>query len=164
MKKSKLVRLGLLAATSLVVMACDDNQPQEIRHCVNEQGVVVDESFCAPLDNPDGGDPSDSGLTVATDDAGNPIVVPRTTVVVPDGPPVFLFYHWYYGGGYTRPLAPGTRIIINGRGYGSWRPSPGRVYVSPRGGSWSLGGGGSSIGRGGFGGTGRGFSGGGVGS
>lgn len=158
MKKSKCVTLGLLAATSLVVMACDDQPAQEIRHCVNEQGVVVDESFCAPLDNPDAGD--DGGYTVVNDDAGVPIVVPRQQS---SGVPVILFYHWYYGGGYVRPMAPGTRIIINGNGRGSWLPSPGRVYTSPRG--ISVGGSeGSGIGRGGFGGTGRGFSGGGHGS
>lgn len=155
MKKSKVVTLGLLAATALVVMACDDQPAQEIRHCVNEQGVVVDESLCAPLDDPDAGD---GGYTVADDDAGNPIVVPRQQS---SGVPVFLFYHWYYGGGYARPLVPGTRIIVNGSGYGSWRPSPGRVYTSPRGVSVGEGFHGSGIGRGGFGGTGRGFSGGG---
>ncbi len=155
MKKSQCVTLGLLAATAMVVMACDEQPTQEIRHCVNEQGVVVDESFCTLLDNPDAGD--DGGYTVATDDAGVPIVVPRQQS---SGVPVILFYHWYYGGGYVRPLAPGTRIIVNGNGYGSFRPSPGRIYTSPRGVSVGSGIGGSSIGKGGFGGTGRGFGGG----
>ena len=161
MKKSQSVKLGLLATVSLALMGCKD-PPKEVRHCVNEQGVVVDESLCALLDNPEAGDPSDAGLITATDEAGNPIIVPQPGA---SGLPPTVFYHWYYGGGYTRPLNPGTRIIINGNGRGYWRPAPGRIYVSPRGGSWSPGrGSGGSISKGGFGSTGRGFSGGGVGS
>lgn len=142
MKKSKLVTLGVLTIAALAAIGCDDDQPtEEVRHCVSPDGVVVEESMCNGL----GDDAGDAGVVQSTDDAGNVIYVPRTYI----GPNPILFYRWYYGG-YSRPLMPGTRIIINGNGYGRFTPSVGHVYSTP-----------STFGRGGFGATGRGFSGGG---
>jgi hypothetical protein len=48
-KSSKLVTLGLLALTA---MACDDQavSSDEVKHCVDNDGVVVDESMCNPAD------------------------------------------------------------------------------------------------------------------
>jgi hypothetical protein len=138
MKKSKLVALSLLAIASLA-MGCDDDQSnEEVKHCVNPDGVVVDESLCNGLGTEDG------GVVQSTDDAGNVVYVPRTYVY---GPNPIIFYRWYYGGGYTRPLMPGTRIITNGNGYGRFTPIVGHSYSSP-----------SVFSRGGFGSTGHSFS------
>jgi hypothetical protein len=107
MKKSKIITLGLLASTAL---ACDDPST-EVRHCVDNDGVVVDEAQCSPLD----------GGENTLDDAGVPIIVPHASTP-------HIYYRWYYGG-YREPLIPGTRIIItNG---GSFRPSVGHIYSSP---------------------------------
>lgn len=136
MRKTKLITLGILAATAI---ACDD-PPGDVKHCVNEDGVVVDESLCQPID--EGG----AGLT--TDDAGVPIVVhPGSGGMMGR----FLFYRWYYGG-FSRPMPMGTRIITGGNGYGTFRPDVSHSYSSP-----------SNFGKGGFGGVGRGFSAGGGG-
>jgi hypothetical protein len=143
MKKSKLVSLGLLTAVSLAVIACDDEQqpPQneEVKHCLNSDGLVVDESNCVV-------DDKDAGLVQATDDAGNVIYVPQTYYHGGGGGGPVIFYRWYYGGS-SRVVTPGTRLIINGNGYGRFTPSPGHSYSTP-----------STFGRGGFGATGRGFS------
>lgn len=138
MKRTGIITLGVLAVTAI---ACNEKSP-DIRHCVNEDGVVVDESLCHPLDATDAG--VDDAGTVTTDDAGIPIVVPPHSA----GNPV-IFYRWYYGG-YSRPLIPGERVIINGNGYGGFRPSIGHSYSSP-----------STFSRGGFGGAGHSFGGGG---
>lgn len=131
MRKTQIITLGILAATAI---ACDD-PPTDVRHCVNEDGVVVDEDLCHPLDD------NDAGATITTDDAGVP-VVPHYGGT---GGRI-LFYRWYYGG-YSSPMPRGTRIINNGVGIGSFRPDVGHSYSTP-----------SNFGKGGFGSVGRGFS------
>lgn len=101
MRKSSLA-VPLTILTAIAAGACDDDPPG-LQHCVNADGVVVDEANCA-----DAGDrPLDSN--------GNPI-------------PGRSGFFWYYGGG-TR-YYPGNRIIIGGGG--SYR-SGGGSYVSPGG-------------------------------
>jgi len=78
-RKSKTVTLTILAA--IAATACDD---PDIKHCVDENGVVQDENNC---NAPEGGAP-----------VGTP----------PPGAPVHI-YHWYYGG-YSSPQSPGTRV------------------------------------------------------
>lgn len=142
MRKTKLITLGILAATAI---ACDDPTDADqantapatdIRHCVNEDGVVVDEDLCHPLDD------NDAGIPTTTDDAGVPIVVHSGNGMMGR----MLFYRWYYGG-YSSPMPRGTRIINNGAGFGSFRPDVSHSYITP-----------SNFGRGGFGSVGRGFS------
>jgi hypothetical protein len=146
MRKTKIITLGILAATAI---ACDDppttDANTDIRHCVNEEGVVVDEALCKPLEDGVSNNLGvDSGVT--TDDAGVPIVVyPGNGGMIGR----LFFYRWYYGG-FSRPMPMGTRIINNGAGFGSFRPYVGHVYSTP-----------SNFGKGGFGSVGRGFSGGG---
>lgn len=146
MKKSKLVTLGLLALVATTV-ACDDtNSSEEVRHCLDKDGVVVDESLCTVNQ---AGDAGVVRMVQRTDSNGNIIYVPDTTVVMDNSPPV-VYYHWYYGG-WSRPMPRGTRVIVSGPGMtgGSFHPSVGHTYSTP-----------STFGRGGFGGTGRSFSGG----
>jgi len=129
MKKSKVITLGILALTAI---SCNENSDNtEVKHCVDNDGVVMDESVCNVSD--------DAGATSSFDENGNPIIIPRF------GAP-HVYYHWYYGGGYYHPLTPGTRIIVSPGGF---RPSIGHVYSSP-----------STFSRGGFGTTGHSFSGG----
>src|SRR5258708_22303266 len=85
MKKSKIITLGILALTAI---ACDDNNnTEEVRHCLDADGVVVDESLCA---SDDGG--------VSSNPLNHSVIIHR----------------WYYGG--SRVYTPGTRIIINSGG------------------------------------------------
>lgn len=139
MRKSRCVTLTILAA--FVATGCDDAISPDNKQCVDENGVVQDESHCATIGDID----PDAGVL---DDAG------QLTLPDPANPGHYYVPHfrWYYfgGGGYR---TPGTRIY--GGGY---RPSPGRSYSSPGGRSYSSPG---SIGRGGFGSTGHGFGGGG---
>jgi hypothetical protein len=101
MKKSRLITLGILAATA---MACDDdNTSEEVQHCVDADGVVVDEALCNP----------DAGAAINQDPN-----VPQHPVII---------YRWYYGG--SRVYTPGSRIIINSGG--GWAPSPGHSYSAP---------------------------------
>lgn len=75
------ITITMLAA--LAAAACDETQA-ELKHCVDENGVVQDESNCANLD---GGapDPQHPGTT----GGGH--------------------FFWYYGGSST-PVARGTRV------------------------------------------------------
>lgn len=139
LRRSKNVSLVLLAA--IAAAACDENKAQEeIKHCVDENGVVQEDSKChdAPVQPPTG---SDGGQPAPHSGGGGG------------------HFFWYYGGTRT-PVAPGGRV-----GGGSYAPSPGRTYSSPSSGGGSRGGSTSSpsIGRGGFGGTGAGHAGGGGG-
>lgn len=133
MRKTKLITLGILAATA---MACDEqanSSTEEAKHCVDSEGIVVDEALCRPLDG-------DGGSSVSIDDAGIPIVVsPANNNAAP-----IIFYRYYYGGSHI--YAPGTRIITSGGGW-SFRPSVGHSYSSP-----------STFSKGGFGSAGRSFS------
>ncbi|HVI41295.1 MAG TPA: hypothetical protein VM577_11605, partial [Anaerovoracaceae bacterium] len=92
MKKSKTVQLGLVAAIALA--ACDDNQHcvtdeegeqhcTEIKHCVTEDGTVVEDNKC---DRPGGSPDSYEG-------AGRP-------------------FRWFYGGTSGRIYSPGSRITV----------------------------------------------------
>jgi hypothetical protein len=129
MKKSKLITLSILAATAI---ACDDQNDvaSDVKHCVDNDGVVVDENQCDPA--------SDAGLESTLDDSGAPVMILHGNS--------HIFYHYYYGG-YTSPLTRGTRIIItNG---GGWHPTVGHIYSTP-----------STFSRGGFGSTGHSFGGG----
>jgi hypothetical protein len=75
LKRSKNVTLTILTAIALA--ACDD---QDIKHCVDENGVVQDETTCNPT----------------TDDGGvNPTYHPG--------------FRWYYGGTRST-WTPGTRV------------------------------------------------------
>lgn len=131
MKRSKAVTLTILAA--LVATGCDD-EVGDVKHCVDENDVVHEESFC----DPDGGDPDASVQVPVYDDHG---VITHYTYMPRS------HFHWYYinsgSGGHI--YSPGSKV----RG-GSYTPSIGRSYSPP-----------SSITRGGFGGLGHGFSGGG---
>lgn len=146
MKRSTNITLVLL--TAVAAAACDEQN--EIKHCVNEDGVVQEEEKCkdAPVTVPTG---SDGGVAHGSGGGGG-------------------HFFWYYGGGGSRtPVAPGGRVSG-----GSYSPSSGKTYApssgfsggGSKGGSvgGSHGGGNSpSVGRGGFGGTGGGHAGGGGG-
>lgn len=83
-KQSLAVPLTIL--TAIAAAACNDaNQEQGFQHCVDENGVVVDESNC-----------SDAGAA-RLDSQGNP--VPHSGFI------------WYYGG--TR-FSPGVRVYGGG--------------------------------------------------
>ena len=127
MKRSHKVYLTILPAIAL--MACEENntvpiQPanDEVKHCVDEDGGVVDESNC--------------DLDASVDNQNLP---PRPIAQYPVG----YRFRWYYGGTNGTVLAPGSRISG-----GSFEPSVGRVYSSP---STISRGGFGSIGRGGVG-------------
>ncbi len=77
LKRSRNVTLTILTAIALA--ACDE-QASEIKHCVDENGVVQEESNCNPT-APDGG-------VNSTYHPG---------------------FRWYYGG-YSSPQSPGTRV------------------------------------------------------
>lgn len=101
MRRSATITLTIL--TGIALAACDEPQ-EEIKHCVDENGVVQDEAVCA-----------DAG-------AEGP-----TGPIDPQHPHVgSTHFFWYYGGGYRAPLTPGTRVTG-----GSYTPSPGRVYSPP---------------------------------
>jgi hypothetical protein len=72
-RKSASIRLGLLLAVSALLVACDQEKPQE-RRCVDGDGQFVDEANCAGgvasgatagatggWDQPDGGSPAARG-------------------------------------------------------------------------------------------------------
>lgn len=135
--------ITLLILTAVAATACDEKSAadsnEDIKHCVDKDGVVQDESKCANVPDPphdhDGSAPHHAG---GGGHGG---------------------FFWYYGGG--RSISPGGRVTG-----GSYKPSVGRTYSPPsRAPSFSGGGGGGkstpSIGRGGFGGTGGGHAGGG---
>ena len=139
-KRTKSITLTILAAVAAT--ACDEkpaiSSDEDIKHCVDQDGVVQDESKCAGV--PDTHHDHDGSAPHHAGGGG---------------------HFWYYGGG--RSIAPGGRVTG-----GSYRPSPGRTYSPPSrapsfsGGGGKVGGGSSpSIGRGGFGGTGGGHAGGG---
>lgn len=90
----------MLAA--LAAAACDEQQT-ELKHCVDENGVVQDESNCT---NQDGGTPVSGNPTHPGSTGGG-------------------HFFWYYGGSST-PVTRGTRITG-----GSYTPSPGRSYSPP---------------------------------
>jgi len=124
MRKTKAITLTMLAA--IAAAACDENQvaSSEVKHCVDENGVVQDESNCAgvPERTPDGG-PID-----------------------PQHPYNGTHFFWFYGGGTT--YSPGTRITT-GSGGGSYTPSVGKSYSPPSISRGGFGGTGESFGGGG---------------
>lgn len=107
LRKTRSITLTLLAA--IAAAACDENQTatqENIKHCVDENGVVQDESNCANVpESHDGGTPVD-----------------------PQHPHNGGHFFWYYGG-VSSPRSPGTRITT-GSG-GSYTPSPGVKYSPP---------------------------------
>lgn len=100
-RKTKAITLTLL--TAIAVAACDE----DIKHCVDENGVVQDEKNCAASPT-DGGDLPDGGAI----NSSNPVPVH--------------FYRWYYGSGGGGVYSPGTRISG-----GSYTPAPGKAYSPP---------------------------------
>lgn len=125
MKRSKAVYLFILPAIAL--MACEDTPSatparDEVKHCVDENGSVVEELNC----DIDAAAPEQKDASA-----------PHTTTVYR--------YRWYYGGNMV--LSPGTRVSG-----GSFEPSIGRSYSSPstisRGGFGGIGRGGVSVGAG----------------
>ena len=146
MKRSLAIKLLLIP--TVIFTACDekdcsssdttsDSTAVEVKHCVNDEGTVVDDTHCKELHEVDGGE---------VDDAGNPVFVepappPNDDHTGSYGPPAprFYMYRWYYGG--TNVISPGTRV-----GGGSYSPRVGISYGSP-----------SVISRGGFGSIGRGI-------
>lgn len=81
MRKTKCITLTLLTTLAASLSGC--NESEEIKHCVDKDGVVVDENEC---NNPVASTPHVNGT---------PFIAP----------------HWYYGGGYTTPLVRGSRPI-----------------------------------------------------
>jgi len=140
-RRTKNISLVMLAA--IAAAACDEHQSQttppneDLKHCVDENGVVQDEEKCkdAPESHPMGPDGGPIASHPSSGGGGH--------------------FFWYYGGSGT-PIARGSRVSG-----GSYTPSTGRSYSPP-----STHGGGSSpsIGRGGFGGTGAGHGSGGGGT
>lgn len=82
MKKSQNIKLGIVTAVALA--ACN---PTEVKHCIDADGNVVEDSKCDPVNEPDGG----SSNTVP--------------------------FRWYYGGTGGRTYSPGTRIVTSGGSY-----------------------------------------------
>jgi hypothetical protein len=95
--------ISLIILTSIAAAACDETPPPntDIKHCVDENGVVQDESNCQAI-------PEDAG----THDPQHPH----------SSSPHFF---WYYGGG-GGVVSPGTRVTG-----GSFSPSPGKAYSPP---------------------------------
>lgn len=97
MRRTQLVTLTLL--TAIAATACDE----DLKHCVDENDVVQEETNC---NVPDGGTPVNTGTP------GTP------------GVPIHI-YHWYYGG-YSSPQSNGTRLSG-----GTYTPSAGKSYSPP---------------------------------
>lgn len=107
LRKTKTITLTMLAA--IAAAACEETKAttEDIKHCVDENGVVQDESNCA---------------TVPEHDAdGGPID--------PQHPHGGGHFFWYYGG-FSSPQSPGTRVT-SGTGGGSYTPSVGKSYSPP---------------------------------
>ncbi len=132
LRRTKNISLVMLAA--IAATACDETKSEnpnppndEVKHCVDENGVVQDESKCAgaPEHHPMGPDGGPIQSHPSSGGGGG-------------------HFFWYYGGAHT---TPGSRV-----GGGSYHPTPGKTYSPPS----SRGGSSPSIGRGGFGSTGAG--------
>jgi len=131
-RRTKNISLVMVAA--IAAAACDENQTQtanpnpneDLKHCVDENGVVQPEENCkdSPADHPMGPDGGPIASHPSSGGGGH--------------------FFWYYGGTGGRTVSPGTRVSG-----GSYTPSVGRSYSPPS--SYS-----PSIGRGGFGATGAG--------
>jgi hypothetical protein len=106
LRRTKEITLTILVA--IAAAACEESkQPvdEELKHCVDADGVVQDESKChdAPVQPPTG---SDGGPAHHSGGGGG-------------------HFFWYYGG--TRaPVAPGGRVSG-----GSHTPTPGKAYSPP---------------------------------
>ena len=106
LRRTKEITLVILAA--IAAAACEESKQAEedLKHCVDENGVVQDESKChdAPVQPPTG---SDGGPAHHSGGGGG------------HG------FFWYYGG--TRaPVSPGGKVTG-----GSYAPSPGKSYAPP---------------------------------
>lgn len=100
------IRIGFMGAFALLVMqGCEGCGDQVLAHCVDENGVVVDDGKC----DADAGDGAAGSLA----DGGEADAGPAPTVAH-----VFV-YRWWYGG--HTPI-------------GSTVPSAGGSYVHPAGG------------------------------
>lgn len=127
MKRSRVVTLTILLA--IIASACEEKQ-NDLKHCVDENGVVVEEKHCENASDaaPPYGPPqsSDGGThSTGTRSGGGG--------------------HFWYFGGHSAPVAPGGKVSG-----GSYTPSTGKSYSPP-----SVG-----VSRGGFGSTGAGHGGG----
>jgi len=127
LRRTKQISLVMVAA--IAAAACDENKTpspnDELKHCVDENGVVQDEEKCkdAPVQPPTG---SDGGPAQHSGGGGG-------------------HFFWYYGGSST-PVTRGTRVTG-----GSYAPSVGKSYSPPsigRGGFGSTGAGHGSTGGG----------------
>lgn len=100
-KRSLTVSLTIL--TIIAAAGCDEQQ-RELQHCVDGDGVVVDEDKCA-----------DAAVSAVapSDDAGTTHGIGRSG------------FYWFYGG--RSVLSPGTRVSS-----GSYSPGTGS-YSSPSG-------------------------------
>lgn len=105
LKRSKEITLTILVA--IAAAACKDDM--DSKHCVDENGVVQDDSNCT--NSPE---TLDGEAPMQSDGDGG--LIPRHA----GGGHFF----WYYGG--MRTASPGTRISG-----GSYTPSPGRSYSAP---------------------------------
>src|SRR5262245_19692051 len=104
MRRSKSIEITLLAAVAAAVQSCEPGKRTVVRHCVDEQGRVVDDDYCGP----------GTGAAGAAGDAS----APR--------------YHYWYGGytplgshvsgGSYRPPASGNfspRATVSRGGFGA---------------------------------------------
>ena len=121
MKKSNLVSLILISSLVPIITSCEPSN-EDVKHCVDENDVVVPEEECAKQEQINVERTNDAG--VQYDDAG----VAITPAVANHSR-----FRWYYGGLTVHPR--GTKISG-----GSHTPIIGKSYSSP-----------STISRGGFG-------------
>lgn len=123
MKKSHSIKLCIVTAIALA--ACNSDQHcvtdeegethcTEIKHCISEDGTVVDDNHC---EHPGGSPDSHAGS---------------------------MPFRWFYGGTGGRVYSPGAKIsTVTTNNGGSYSPGTGRSYSSPttisRGGFGSVG-------------------------
>ena len=102
MKRSTQVTAPLLAAAALSLLTgC---RRPEMQRCVDEQNHVVDDKLCANL-------PNQQGVQQQRPDGHGGFL------------PIFIPYHYYYGGW-------GGYGLGSQAGGGSYSPTPGRSYTS----------------------------------
>lgn len=128
LKRSREVNLTiLLTIIASITAGCDEPKPpaEDLKHCVDSNGIVVEEEKCK--DSP-------SGPAAASSPSGDGGTSSSSTHHSGGGGGHF----WYYGGAGT-PLSPGARATG-----GSSTPSVGKSYSTPsvsRGGFGATGGG-----------------------
>lgn len=106
----KLLLVGTIAGT-LSLVSCTSNEPDEsntaVQRCVDKENRVVDDSFCEANNQQPGSSDTGYGQTQ------------------PHGMPIFLYYHWFYGG--PRSYVPVGSVVYGGS---SVRPSS-SYFVRP---------------------------------